>query len=405
MTPDANLVVAEYVATLNPAGATPALLDGDPAAKVTSGPVHLAPGADVDVVIEGPPGEPTGVTGPFIITFSTSVTNVTIQNTIVMLAGGDTPVPGTLVCKNGAGTVVDCVAGPVVTVQFFPTDPLITGGSYIVIINQLGSTPVLIDGLPVPIVISDPTEVTTVVSELSPAITYRWCRNAHPLAFGHRYAVEDGAGATATFAFSGKRIQWLTITGKAYGRATVRIDGTIVDQVNNYSAKTRFGVPRNYGGLTAGDHELMITVLGKPGRHSSKGKGVAIDAFKVWSGGGVQLDQNPTPVYGLAPRTLAAASDGTYVTSGRVKSALVMAFVGTGIEWHTLVGDGQGRAIVVIDGHRVALVDNGKPAGTLTPKTRTYQGLTDGLHVLRIAVYKHLKGKGRSVAVDGFVVQ
>jgi hypothetical protein len=407
ITPVGDLSPTLYQATLDPVGAAPALLGGLPVASATAGPVHLKSADPIDITIEGPdgPGPPPDPDDPLIVVFPVNVTNITITNINIVLDGTDDPLPGTLVCRDDADAIVDCIAGPVHTVEFMPDGPLVPGGDYLVIINQDGVPPILDGGLPVPPP-DPPVEITVTgtIDELSSAIRYRWGRVPKTLSFGRWYTAESGRGATASFPFTGHRIQWVTVEGPGFGRATVRIDGAIVDQANLWARRTHYGAIRNYGGLTEADHVLTVTALGQPGRKSSKGKAVAIDAFKVWSGGGgVVLDQSPTPVYTWSPKTDSHAQEGTFVASTRRRASTLVAFVGTAIEWHTLIGPGQGQATVLVDGIRKAVVHN-SGGSSLVAKTRTFDGFTDGLHLLRIVVQRPTHGKGRSIAIDGFVV-
>jgi hypothetical protein len=126
-----------------------------------------------------------------------------------------------------------------------------------------------------------PKPVATVhrYSEKNARITYtgpwRTARHGGYAGDGVKYATK--AGATATVAFTGKKITWYGPAGPTRGKARVSIDGVVIRTVDlhrrGFSAHVAV-----YGKTfaTAGPHTLTIEVLGTA-RHPM----VAIDEFVV----------------------------------------------------------------------------------------------------------------------------
>ncbi len=122
-------------------------------------------------------------------------------------------------------------------------------------------------------------EVRRTSSERSKLITYtgNWRRANHRGYGGDTVAYAKSAGASATFAFSGRKVTWNGPTGPTRGKAKVYVDGKYVKTVNTYrrSFDSRSALFRT-GWKTAGEHTITIVVVGTKG-HSM----VAIDDFVV----------------------------------------------------------------------------------------------------------------------------
>jgi hypothetical protein len=94
---------------------------------------------------------------------------------------------------------------------------------------------------------------------------------------GNGVAWSTTPGATATFTFSGRSVQWIGPVGPTRGRALVRIDGKAVATVSMWSSSfdaRRVLFAKRF--KTSGRHTLSITVLSSPGHPY-----VAIDGFVV----------------------------------------------------------------------------------------------------------------------------
>ena len=121
--------------------------------------------------------------------------------------------------------------------------------------------------------------VRTTSNERSKAIAYTgtWRLARHNGYGGDTVAYARSAGARATFAFTGRAVQWNGPTGPTRGQAKVYVDGKYVKTVNTHrrSFDARAALFRT-GWKTAGKHRITIIVVGTKGHPM-----VAIDDFVV----------------------------------------------------------------------------------------------------------------------------
>ena len=116
-------------------------------------------------------------------------------------------------------------------------------------------------------------------SETSSKITYSgtWRMAGHSGYAGDKAKYSTKAGATASFAFSGRKVTWYGPVGPTRGKARILIDGTYLKTVNLYSSSftARKAVfSKSWSSKAA--HTLVIEVLGTAGHPY-----VAIDGFTV----------------------------------------------------------------------------------------------------------------------------
>src|SRR4029077_3115355 len=77
----------------------------------------------------------------------------------------------------------------------------------------------------------------TTTQESAPAIGYdTWTNTNSVNADGGNYRVASLAGARARVTFTGTGVDWITARGKAYGKASVTIDGVPKGTVDLYAA-------------------------------------------------------------------------------------------------------------------------------------------------------------------------
>jgi len=337
---------------------------------------------------------PSDVAAPVTISFSEVVHQVSPNNTVLYRPDASAYEDVSLTCRSGRGVDVDCLEGNVRVVLVQPSEPLIPGETYQAVVNLLGAFPVVVDrsGNPAPTTQLEFATATDLEQD-SPAISYGWRTVSNGDARGGSYVTERSTGASASFAFGGRSITWITMTGPTQGKAVVSIDGTRLGVFDQYSAGKVFGVERRLSGLARGEHVLVVRVLGKASAAASDTL-VAVDGFEVGP------DRVPTPDLELSwgRATDARASGGSYVASDVTGSSLELTFRGTGVEWTTLRGPRQGRAAIYVDGALVRTVDNYASAPAFGV-IRTVSGLPEGLHTLRIVVL----GEGRPAA-DGTLV-
>lgn len=119
----------------------------------------------------------------------------------------------------------------------------------------------------------------TTTQEASPTVTYDgWTGATSPSASGGTYRTDGKAKATSSLAFTGTGVTWVTATGPSEGKATVTVDGSVVETVDLYSPTVAWQVAEAITGLTSGSHTITITVLGTKDAVSA-GTQVVVDAF------------------------------------------------------------------------------------------------------------------------------
>ena len=400
LTPDNPLVPGEtYAATLNPPGSTPAKFHNIDIPEATSNTAQVGVGDPVPITLSGPNGAPEiPLEGPFVVTLSTPLTEITQANVFVTQAGAPGPVAGSMECKDESAAVVDCFTGPVKSVEITPDDILVPGTLFSATLDPAGAPPALEDGYPTPTATDGPIHALTNLDQTSAAIHYTWGTVFKDPAFGGKFVAEEARFARARFSFTGYRVQLFTVDGPDRGLAAVRIDGALVDQIDGSTPTVKYGVLHNYGGLVDGPHTITVTTLSGKGDTVSVGRLVAVDGFRVFTATGATLTDNPDMDYQLGRRPSGKATFGAYANSRRPGASASIKFRGTAITWHTFVGPRMGGARVFLDGDLKGTFDNRAPAQAT--KKRFFGGLVDGLHTLRIVV-----AGGGTVALDGFLVK
>jgi GH25 family lysozyme M1 (1,4-beta-N-acetylmuramidase) len=338
---------------------------------------------------------------PVTVTFSEAVHHVRPDNTFIWSPIGGTYPAIDLSCRSGRGATVDCVSGNVRTVTVQPREPLVLGETYEAVVNP-GIAPTLVvdrSGNPAPTATQAFATPTTVEQD-STAIAYAWRSVSKNGAYGGSYDLEHRAGATASFDFSGRSVTWYTAVGPSAGRATVRIDGNVKGTFDLYARRSDLRVGRTLDGLGAGPHTITIRVLGRS-RASASDTQVVVDAFRV----GGKTISNPDLRNTWGSEAAAGASAGTLWSSDLARSSVELTFSGTAIDWVTARGPDQGRAKISIDGLIVETVDN-YAAQAAFGVTRSFGGLADGVHRLRIVVLGDARpaADDELVSVDGFSV-
>ena len=112
-----------------------------------------------------------------------------------------------------------------------------------------------------------------------PATLTTWRRVATSAASGGAYTATTQRGATASFAFRGTSLTWVTARGPAMGKAKVYVDGVLKTTVDNYAKRSGWNARRTVTGLSDGVHTVKIVVTGK--RRASAGTMVVVDRWLV----------------------------------------------------------------------------------------------------------------------------
>jgi hypothetical protein len=107
-----------------------------------------------------------------------------------------------------------------------------------------------------------------------------WVGTGSSHAVGGAYRSSSAKNETVTVTFTGTEIDWITSKGPAFGKASVTIDGAAMGTVDLYRASQLWQVTFAYAGLSAGDHTLVIRVLGQKAV-ASNGTKVVMDGLTV----------------------------------------------------------------------------------------------------------------------------
>jgi GH25 family lysozyme M1 (1,4-beta-N-acetylmuramidase) len=338
---------------------------------------------------------------PVTVTFSEIVHQVTPENAYVWIPGTGTYPDVELTCRSGKGADVDCVSGNVRSALVRPLGSFVLGETYEAVVNPAIAPVLVVDRSANPVsTVTQGFGTPTEVEEDSPAISYAWRTISNAGAKGGTYAVEHGAGATASFAFAGGSVAWFTATGPNRGKAAVSIDGVAKGTFDLYAARAAFGVARTFDGLGSGEHSITIRVLGRA-RGRATDTQVVVDAFRA--GGTLVSNPDLDATWGVVEQ--GSASGGSLGSSDLARSSAEVTFRGTGIDWITYRGPDQGRAEVYVDGMLVRTVDNYAASPTFGV-ARSIHGLADGVHTLRIVVLARTRpaATGALVSVDRFSV-
>ena len=121
----------------------------------------------------------------------------------------------------------------------------------------------------------------TTTQESDTKIQYdTWKSTAQAAATDGTYRSTTNNKATVTVTFTGTSIDWQTTKGKAYGKASVKIDGVAKGTFDMYQAATAWQSPISFTGLSAGPHTMVIQVLGQKNASATSNK-VVVDGFIV----------------------------------------------------------------------------------------------------------------------------
>jgi hypothetical protein len=95
------------------------------------------------------------------------------------------------------------------------------------------------------------------------------------------FRYHDRPGASVTFAFEGTGVRWIGFRFDDAGTVAVRIDGEVVDTVDQYAPQRNVPFEWIKSGLSRGRHSLTLTILDqKPA--SSKGRFINVAGFEVF---------------------------------------------------------------------------------------------------------------------------
>ncbi len=245
--------------------------------------------------------------------------------------------------------------------------------------------------------------VRETIDDAAPAVLLgAWSSVADAASSGGTHRSADDSAAVASLRFRGRSLSYVARTGPDRGVAGVRVDGRRVRLVDLY-APTEGSRLVTLRGLGAGVHQVQVRATGDHAA-ASTGAAVTLDAFVVR--GRTVEDTSLSIGYGGWRGGSAPDAVGGGVRSATAAgSRAQLRFDGGSVTWLSATGPGEGRARVVIDGVRRAIVD-GYAADASWQVAHTWDGLGPGLHTLTVVVLgRHAAGgTGDRVVVDGFVV-
>jgi lysozyme len=340
---------------------------------------------------------PTSLTGPLRVAFSEPVHHVTRHNVVLSKLG--VAIDVALVCRDVAGIQVPCEDGDVLSAALRPRDPLVAGQHYVAAIDPADTGPV-VDRASLPVPPGEiPFRAATTVEETGAGTSFAWGVDRDPRATGGSYLLDHRAGASVSFRFGGPVVSLRTVTGRAFGTASVAIDGRFRGTIDGY-APVLGTESRTWRHLGRRTHTMTVTITGRADARAT-GTRTGVDALVV---GGHTV---------ASPRQIAAswgevaaedASGGSYAVADVAGAWTSFRFRGVGITLVTRVGPSFGRAQLWVDGALVRRLD--LSAATRSVVTRTVSGLEDRVHTVKLVVVGNegVFGSGTAVAVDGWAV-
>jgi hypothetical protein len=352
---------------------------------VTSNTITADPDAPTVKIFSPPAAQTDNVSWQL----SEAVSGVSPSTVALRIHGTSTNVPATVSWNSATNTVaVD------------PSSPLMAGESYDALLLPDGAGGIVDKAGNALASDSRTFRAATDVSESAGGTAYSWRSVTNSSTYGGSYTVDNSAGAAATWTFTGTSVTWYTITDPYQGTASVYIDGRTKPSANNYSSTTKYKVARTYSGLSSAKHSITIRVSGVKGSSAGKDTRVAIDAFRV---GG--LYGTPSVSYRWATVASSGAAGGSYLSAKFPWTQMTFTFRGRSVDWRTILGPSMGKAAVYIDNVSKGTIDNYSGV-TIAKFYRSFAGLSDGVHTIRIMVAstKNALAKDFNVAVDGFVV-
>ena len=334
--------------------------------------------------------------GAFTVTFSEKVKGLSASTFTMAIAGGGSPV---------AGTVTPGPTTETTTATFRPTAPLTPGESYTL---SVGSAIKDLNGNAlVPMTWTVRTELT--VDAVSPAVQQYWDRDTTSYASGGGLLASRAAGAKVSYTFTGTSASILGKRAPDGGYGHVYVDGVKTATVTFYSSTTRYKqVVWSKTGLSNAKHTVELRVLGtKPSAATSSW--VYPDAFRY---GSTTLEETSALVK-QAHRNVAltGALGGSYVLATHTASGdngtqpyVVMKFKGTGASWRGIRSYAGGIAKVYVDNVAKATVDTYGAPSSSGQTLYSISGLPNGVHTIKVVVTgtKRSSATGYNVTFDSF---
>jgi oligopeptide transport system substrate-binding protein len=245
------------------------------------------------------------------------------------------------------------------------------------------------------------TPLTTIENDDNHIRYNGWRGIDDPAANGGSIRVSNIAYDTATFAFDGTSVDWITRKAPDQGKATVKIDGVSKGTFDLYAKTAQPNFKQTFDNLANGSHKLVVKVLHTKNTNAT-GFDVVVDAFGV--GGGTTQDDDADVKYDTwSGGTNASASGGDYRLSSANTATASFTFVGSNVDWITTKGPSYGLAAVLIDSKSSGTYDLYQ-AGEQWKVAITFSGLAYGKHTIQIKplAMKNAASTGTAIVVDAF---
>jgi hypothetical protein len=255
------------------------------------------------------------------------------------------------------------------------------------------------------------------VEESDPAVTLSsgWTNADARFGWSGGTAVRSNvAGATATLAFTGTSVRWMSAHGRSMGKARVRVDGGPAKEV---SLLTNTGDVIHAPAITIhdlsdGPHTLTIEVVSGV---------VVVDAFEVQPSTTLSHWQDTDPNARFSAGWAKASTSPPWSGNGQANvpelpvtaqetytagETLTLPFRGTGIAWVGYKGPDGGIATVQIDGGAPVEVDTYSATAKVQQVVFTAAGLSDANHTLTITATgrRNAASSAPRIVVDAFNV-
>jgi hypothetical protein len=333
---------------------------------------------------------PSTLTNAASFQFNEAMTGVNGTNTVLRLTGTTTDLAASVSYSSTTKKA-----------SLTPSSRLIPGQHYTLHASPSGSTAATDAAGNALAITASNFRAQRLQEESSVADVYGWKLGGNASAFGGTYVQARNSGDSASYSFTGTSVTWYTVAARDQGIAYVYVDNVFRGSFNNYSAATIWKLGRTIGGLSNSAHTIKVVVRGIKGSTAATGYGVIVDAFKV----GTTTDVTPALTYAWQTINHASASGGRYARSDLGGMSVSMQFRGTGVDWITVLGRGEGKAYVYVDNVLKLVADN-YSATTRFQYRRSIRGLSDGLHTIKIVVLgtRNASATASWISVDRFDV-
>jgi stage II sporulation protein D len=240
-----------------------------------------------------------------------------------------------------------------------------------------------------------------------------WSTESDPSASMGTHITNERPGAKVIVDFVGTSVKWIGATGPDRGTAKISIDGgtPVSVTLDSASVEHQRTLYSRTGLSAAKTHRLIIQVVGPTG--SSSGL-TSVDRIDV-TGGWVIAPRLPLKRVQQTGLTTKGswktyrhrlASGGTHIASGTKGASVTIPFEGHAIAWHGAKTKWYGKAEVLLDGKRVAVVDLYSPTTKLNQRIWSVGGLPAKRHTLTVRALgtRRASALGTLVSVDAFGV-